>query len=329
MLDSFTLSSSLDEINLKNENSIPLDNLVFDPTFISIKIEFPKKYENILKGVSEIPFLYELKHTNVIKIIDLTKRSIIGEIETECFGDLNNKKYNGGYLMGSNTTDRNSSKKAIKADQDVLNTFDQPVSSQTESRNIHDKSAIGQSTIDRPAFSQTSIKSKIYFVFGKDVFKAKCKIESNKRYKDSVRSNVKFVDSFEYKKIKENYLILQIEKLINFVFIENSEHLHSQLKSFVSILRQDDQFVPKTKKFNENKKKDFMKNLLKMIAGVSESIASTIAEAYSSFEELEKALIEKDRFLNLRIVNETRGIPEKIHKKIYKALISEKENERL
>lgn len=184
-------------------------------------------------------------------------------------------------------------------------------------------------TGDFEAFADSNSRAKFCFIFGKEQFKLQNKLQTNKKYKESIKTKTFFKDELKYKSIKENYLKIQIERLVNFVFIEGPDHLHSQLKSLVSIYRDKEQYIPKTKKFDVTEKREYIKNLIQMISGVSERIGKAIVEEYKTLGELENGLLNKEQFCQLKIADGERGISEKLYNKLYKAFHSSDANQKL
>lgn len=178
---------------------------------------------------------------------------------------------------------------------------------------------------DRYDFNRNDIKN-IIFIFGREQFKLKCKVEQKKKYKESINKNVKFVEDGYLKDLRMRYLEYQIEKHTNFIFIEEPEIFHSQIRSIISIGKEEKGYTPKTSKFEELEKREFIKNILETIPGISEEIASLIAEIYPNINDLEEGLNNKEKFIQ---IGKKRNITEKVYLKIYKAFKSSNSEEKL
>lgn len=172
---------------------------------------------------------------------------------------------------------------------------------------------------------------KLIFVFGKETFRTRQKSEQAKKYKESLAQGKKFLESNLFKDLRSTYFNYQIEHGINFVYIENAQDLHMQLKALISIQKDDGGYVPKTGKFSENEKSEYLINLLATIPGVSQETSRAITSKFSSMASLLHGLLDKRLFTSIRVGDESggwRNVTEKVYMKIYKALYSENEDEK-
>lgn len=170
---------------------------------------------------------------------------------------------------------------------------------------------------------------ELFFICNREKYKRKLKSEQRINFKKSLKNNVKFEDADAFETLRQEYFQYQIDKKCNFVYIDNGESLHRSLKSIVSFLQTNDEFIPKTKKVETKQK--FIEAFLAAIPGVSTNLALQISLKYNSFSLLQKALEDKDKFciINMDDVSgqTIRVIPDKIYFRIYKSLLGNDKDE--
>lgn len=175
------------------------------------------------------------------------------------------------------------------------------------------------------------LQTDLVFIFGAEKFKQEQAAEIKKRYKEAVKNRDLTEIPDLYAEKRRKFIEYQIENKVNFVFIESSEFFHRQLKSLVDIIRKNDIYVPKTKKFTVNDKYGYLKNLLMSVPGVSQSIAVCILDRFPNLESLIVGLSNKEEFCRL-VINEgngTRKMPVKVFDRLVKAFFSENQCELL
>ncbi|ELA42676.1 uncharacterized protein VICG_00428 [Vittaforma corneae ATCC 50505] len=144
--------------------------------------------------------------------------------------------------------------------------------------------------------------------------------------------NVRFTEDSILKELKMKYLEYQIENHINFIFIEDSQFLHSQLRSLISLRKEKDRYTPKTRKFCEYQKREFLKNILETIPGVSQNISNAILGKYSDVNSVVKGLLNKELFMSIKVIDENGGLrdmPEKVYLKLYNTFYSNDGDEKI
>lgn len=175
-------------------------------------------------------------------------------------------------------------------------------------------------------------RGEIVFVFGRERFKNRCKVEQNKKYKESISKSLKFTEDNIVKELKMKYLEYQIENHINFVFIDDSQLLHTQLRSLVSLRKEESRYIPKTRKFSEDQKREFLKNILETVPGISQSVSNAILEKFSSMNSVVKGLLDKKMFMSIRMSDEHGGlksVPEKVYWKLYRTFCGNNGDEKI
>ncbi|KAM0679877.1 hypothetical protein GINT2_002049 [Glugoides intestinalis] len=232
---------------------------LFDPVFVNLKINMPRKIEALFKSIDKINFLYQLVDTDSIEVVELTSKRVLVRIPVYDFQE----------------------------------------------------------------FPFEALSKDLIFIVNREVCKSKWKAEQSRNYKEAVNKSTKFTIENRFKELKENYINFQLERKVNFVYIDSSEHLHAQLRSLITLQQVPPKFVPKTKKFQEGSREGFIRNILEAIPGVSQDISKAILEEYDCFEALERGLKSKEEFLSILIKEEngrSRSILEKVYQKIYTAL---------
>lgn len=173
--------------------------------------------------------------------------------------------------------------------------------------------------------------TSISFIFNREKYKAKVKGDLNKKYKESIGGSAKFTGYNHFALLKERYLGYQLEHRSNFVFINDGIHLHAQIRSAVSILRNKEEYIPKVKKFND--KNEYLKGFLMAIPGISESVALAIVSEYGTFESIQCALRDQKSFCSLKVIDSAgigyRTLSERVYKKIFNVLLSEDPDEKI
>lgn len=174
---------------------------------------------------------------------------------------------------------------------------------------------------DQFPFESTFSSEQVIFIFNKERVKNELKSKQIKKFKEAIEKQVKFDNEDVFKSLRNKYIDFQIKNLTNFVFIESSEAFHSQLRSILSLKKEDYKYTPKSKKFLESEKSEFFRNILENIPGVSRSISNAILSCYGDINSLEKALEKKENFTVIEVKDENgtvRGFPEKIYNKLFR-----------
>lgn len=178
---------------------------------------------------------------------------------------------------------------------------------------------------DQFPFDDTVPNENLIFIFNRDRVRNELKVKQTKKFREAVSKNIKFDNENTFGVLRNKYIDFQIKNMTNFVFIENPETFHSQLRSVLSLKNENYKYAPKSKKFLETQESEFFRSILENMPGVSRSISNSILDCYKDFESLEKALEKKENFTRIQIRDEngaTRGFPEKIYNKLYKAFKS-------
>lgn len=234
---------------------------LFDPVFVNLKVNVPKKIEPVFKNVDKINFLYQLVDTGNIEIVELKNKVVLASIPVYEF----------------------------------------------------------------ETFPFEAVNGDLIFIMNREACKSKWKAEQARTYKEAVSKSTKFTIENRFKQLKEKYIDYQLERKVNFAFIENADHLHTQLRSLITLQQTQSKFVPKTKKFQEGCGQGFLRNILESIPGVSRDVSNALLDKYGSFEALERGLKCKEEFLSVIIKEENgrrRPIPEKVYEKINAAFRS-------
>ena len=307
--------------------SICTQKHVFDLKPTDTLVKFPLRYQSIFKNVIEIPFLYDFVESRIIEIIDLKTREIKGKIITEDFEKFDFTK-DFETLLSEYSLEHD---RAVGQSFKSLKVCEQDDSKPEIMKNMAENAFKINENTSTAKHSLKDLSIPLIFIFGKEKFKSEMKSQMNKKFKESVSSKTVFVEDLTYKKRKAEYLIFQIKHLVNFVFIENSEHLHSLIRSFSSIYDENECYTPKTKKFSENEKTQYLKNLIQMIPGISESVSNAIVTRFPSFSNLIKGLENQESFCSLKITEEgcERNISSKVFEKLYKAFYCKNGNEKI
>jgi hypothetical protein len=297
---------------------------------INILVKFPTAFKNIFKGVPEVSFLYEFRDSKILEIVDLKDNQVLGVILTEQFEKFDfTKSFNTLFSAYSHSIDsdciskmnfeKNFTNSEFGLNDSILSNNEVSLFKLNENKSLNTK-------VPFPGISIPLI-----LIFDKEKFRIQSKALANRKFKESIATNTTFNEDSSFKILKENYLIYQARNRVNFVFIENSEHLHSTIKSFVSISREKSAYTPKTKKFDVNEKSSYLKNLIQFIPGISEAIGNAIVTKYNSMTGLIEGLKDKETFCRIKITDEgcERNMPVKIYEKLYKALLSSDSEERI
>ncbi len=169
--------------------------------------------------------------------------------------------------------------------------------------------------------------SNLIFIVGRNAYIANEKNKMMREYKKSVENGTKYRDEGVHKEMRAKYFQYQIEKGINFIYIESGEELHSAIRNISILLQKNRRYLPRVRSYNKEDKKDLMKMVLGRIPGISENILSCLCEKYETIRHLRKALVEEIEVVkNLRIHNEDntsqRILGDKICNKLKKAFLS-------
>jgi len=187
-------------------------------------------------------------------------------------------------------------------------------------------------TAEYENFCFDNCTDKLVFVFGREAFRTRSKTEQAKRYKDSVLKGDRFVENSTLRDLRGKYFDHQVKYGVNFVFIDGPEHLHSQLKSLMSIGKDEGEYIPRTKRFGGDQKTEYLINLLGSIPGVSQETSSAIVGRFPNMQSLTDALQDEQLFTSIQVVDKNGGyrrITEKVYNRIYRAFYSENGDEKL
>lgn len=171
----------------------------------------------------------------------------------------------------------------------------------------------------------------IIFIFNRERCRAMARENLNKKYKESLESNVKFAGHDHFALLRKRYLEYQLEHGANFVFIGDSLCLYGHLRSIASLLRKKDQYTPKVKK--SDAKNEHLKGFLMAVPGISESVAQAIVSRHGTFESIQHGLRNKEDFCNLKVLGPAgeshRTIPDRIYRRLFNTFLSENPKERV
>lgn len=178
------------------------------------------------------------------------------------------------------------------------------------------------------------IEPELVFILGRQKYKAAQKAAQKKAYMACVDSGIAYEGADLYKSMKRRYLEYQVDTGRNFVFIEDTETLHRQIKNVVTVLNRKERYVPKVKTFGEEQKNAFLMSVLRNIPGVSENVARSIHRKYPTFKALRGDLINnREALVNLVVCDSTgqntRPLGERIFKRLSVSFLSDKKNTRI
>lgn len=172
----------------------------------------------------------------------------------------------------------------------------------------------------------------ISFIFGREAYRNRYKTERNKKYKEAFEKNLKFIEKSGPKDMQMKYLKYQIYEKANFVFIDDAKALHTHLRSLASLVRVEDRYVPKTKKFAEEDKEGFLRCVLEGVPGVSPNISRAIVERFKTVNSFVAGLLDREEFMKIKITDENNGVrnmPEKVYLKLFKGFCGEFGDEKI